>query len=92
MALIDKIQNYLVENYHSVKHFLFEGSYESIGVVTLTSIVFDKNFEELIHYVWAVIIFITYMVLKAVLEPVFKDLIAPIMKEWLTRLVKKILK
>ena len=73
MALIDKIQSYLVENYHSVKHFLFEGSYESIGVVTLTSIVFDKNFEEMIHYVWAVILAITLMILKAWLEPKIKD-------------------
>lgn len=73
MVLIDKIQSYLVENYHSVKYFLFEGSYESIGVVTLTSIVFDKNFEEMIHYAWAVILAITLMILKAWLEPKIKD-------------------
>lgn len=71
--IITRIHDYLVDNYHSVKHFLFEGSYESIGVVTLTSIVFDKNFEELIHYVWAVILAITLMILKAWLEPKIKD-------------------
>lgn len=92
MSIITKAQDYLVENYHTVKHFLFEGTYESVGIVTLTSVVFDKNFEELIHYAWAVVLAITLMILKAVLEPVFKELIAPIWREWLKKITKKILK
>lgn len=71
--IITRIHDYLIDNYHSVKHFLFESSYEVPTVVTITSIAFEKNFEEFLHYIWAIGLAITLMILKAWLEPKIKD-------------------